>query len=177
MIRFHLVRLATDRRGAAIIELALVSPVLALTIIGIVDISNAYSHKLALEQGAQRSVELIMQSTKDDTVEGSLKNEVVCQVNGVNGDGTCKTSPITASNVTVTFRLECKDSSGTIASQTSTDAIAFDALTCASNNTEARYIEVSVTNKYVPMFPVHFAGFDSSDGGYRVSAKAGMRTQ
>ena len=43
----------------------------------------------------------------DDTVEGTLTTEAVCQVNGTNADGTCKTSPITAANVTVSYRLEC----------------------------------------------------------------------
>lgn len=178
MIRWHLPRLAADSRGAAVLELALVAPVLALSVIGIVDMSNAYSRKLALEQGTQRAIELIMQSTKDDTVEGSLKTEVVCQVNGMNTDGTCKTTPITTANVTVTFRLECKDkTTSAITSQTSTDSVAFDALTCPSSSNEARYIEVNVTDKYYPLFPVHFASFTSGDGSYHVAATAGMRTQ
>ena len=169
--------LASDERGAAIIELALVAPVLALMTIGIVDMSNAFSRKLALEQGAQRAIEKIMQTTEVDTVEGTLKTEAVCQVNGTNTDGTCKTSPITTSNVTVTYRLECTDSGGTIAAQTSTDATAFDAFTCGSGTTrEARYIEVNVTDKYTPMFPVHFASYNG-DGTYHMSATAGMRTQ
>src|SRR3982751_6612551 len=115
-------RLARDDRGAAVIELALVAPVLALMVIGIVDLSNAFSSKLALEQGAQRAIEKIMQTTEDETVEGTLKTEAVCQVNGTNADGTCKTSPITTANVTVTYRLECTAAGGAIATQTSTDA-------------------------------------------------------
>jgi Flp pilus assembly protein TadG len=170
--------LAASNRGAAVIELALVAPVLALTVIGIVDMSNAYSRKLGLEQGAQRAIELIMQSTQDDTVENSLKTEVVCQVNGLNANGTCKTSPITTSDVTVTFRIECIGAGGSIASSsTTTDATAFDALSCASTNKEARYIEVAVTDKYSPLFPIHFASFTSGDGTYHIAATAGMRTE
>src|SRR2546423_9329323 len=90
--------LATSDRGAAVIELALIAPILGLMVIGIVDLSNAFSRKLALEQGAQRAIERIMQTTADDTVEGTLKTEVVCQVNGTNTNGTCKTSPITTAN-------------------------------------------------------------------------------
>src|SRR6059058_4638427 len=92
-------RLASDEHGAAVLELALVAPFLALMAIGIVDMSNAFSRKLALEQGAQRAIEKIMQTTEIDTVEGTLKTEAVCQVNGTNSDGSCKTSPITAANV------------------------------------------------------------------------------
>ena len=89
------IRLVADEAGAAVIELALVAPVLALMTIGVVDISNAYGRKLALEQGAQRAIEKVMQTTGSTTVETTLKTEAVCQVNGMNEDGTCKTSPIT----------------------------------------------------------------------------------
>ena len=168
--------LRSDTRGAAVIELALIAPVLALMVIGIVDLSNAFSRKLALEQGAQRAIERIMQTTANDTVEGTLKTEVVCQVDGTNTDGTCKSSPITTSNVTVTYRLECTDSGGAITTQTNTDSVAFDALTCATGSTDARYIEVLVTDKYAPLFPITFS-FINGDGTYHLSATAGMRTQ
>src|SRR5512133_2096695 len=146
--------------------------------IGVVDMSNAYSRKLALEQGAQRAIERIMQSTANDTVEGTLTTEAVCQVNGTNANGTCKTSPITAADVTVTFRLECKASgaAGSISVQTSTDPVAFDALACDPGETESRYIQVRVQDKYTPMFRIHFAGLNG-DGTYHLSATAGMRTQ
>ena len=178
MTRLHMLNLKSDDRGAAIIELALVAPVLALTVIGIVDMSNAYSRKLALEQGAQRAIERVMQTTGTTTVEDTIKTEAVCQVNGLNGDGTCKTSPITASDVTVTYRLECIDSAGTTTSQTNTDADVFDTYTCASGTVkEARYISVALQDKYVPLFPIHFASFSSGDGTYHISATAGMRTE
>ena len=66
-------------RGAAVIELALIAPVLALTVIGIVDMSNAYSRKLLLEQGAQRAVEKIGQTTETATVESTLATEAICR--------------------------------------------------------------------------------------------------
>jgi Flp pilus assembly protein TadG len=177
MMKLHLPSLRADARGAAIIELALVAPILGLMVVGIVDMSNAFSRKLTLEQGAQRAIERIMQTTADDTVEGTLKSEAVCQVNGTNSDGTCKTSPITTSDVTVTFRLECTASGGAITTQTSTDSTTFDAFTCAAGTlSEARYIEIAVADKYTPMFPIHF-GFINADGTYHLSATAGMRTQ
>ena len=179
MMRCPFQKLAAADRGAAVIELALVAPILALTVIGIVDMSNAYSRKLALEQGAQRAIEKIMQTTETSTVQTTLTTEAVCQVNGMNADGTCKTSPITASNVTVTYRLECKDAAtGAINSSAVTiDATAFDALECASTEKEQRYLQVALTDKYYPLFPVHFASFTSGDGSYHISASAGMRTQ
>src|SRR5689334_22983863 len=171
MRKLALHRLGSDDRGAAVIEMALVAPVLALMTIGIVDMSNAYSRKLALEQGAQRAVEKIMQTTQDDTVENTLTQEAVCQVNGwtnnASGTATCNTSPISASDVTVTFRLEC-NSGGTYSVQTSSDPVAFDALACTGGATESRYIQVTVNDKYAPMFPIHFLGLDA-DGTYHLS--------
>jgi Flp pilus assembly protein TadG len=161
-----------DEHGAAIIELALVAPILALTVIGIVDMSNAYSRKLALEQGAQRSIEKIMQTTQGETVDDTIKKEAVCQVNGTNSDGSCKSSPITAANVTVTYRLECTNADGTVEVKNAVDVDA----DCAMNQTQSQYVSVALTDKYTPMFPVHFASFNS-DGSYHLAASAGMRTQ
>ena len=174
-----MMRLLNNDRGAAVIEMALVAPIFALTVIGIVDMSNAYSRKLAAEQGAQRAIEKIMQTTETSTVQNTLKTEAVCQVNGLNSDGTCKTSPITATDVTVTYRLECKTTTGTIAATyTTTDATTHDNTDCPSTTQkEQRYIEVRVDDKYAPMFPIRFASFTSADGTYHVSATAGMRTQ
>ena len=176
MIRPRLRALARNERGAVIIELAFVAPVLALMAIGVVDLSNAYSRKLALEQGAQRAIEKIMQTTDYDTVEATLTNEALCQVNGTNADGSCKVAPITASNVIVSYRLECSASGGTMTTQTSTNDAIFDAYICAPGTTkEARYIQIALTDNYQAMFPVHFSGF--SAGGYPISATAGMRTK
>jgi len=171
---FRTRKLFADESGAAIIELALIAPIFALMTIGVVDISNAYSRKLQAEQGAQRAVEKIMQTTQDDTVENTLKTEVKCQING--GSPPC-TGRITDADVVVTWRLEC-DFGGTITVQTATDPTAFDALFCpVVGSIEARYIQVTVNDKYTPMFPIHFAAWNGSDGTYHLSATAGMRTQ
>jgi Flp pilus assembly protein TadG len=177
MIRNLLTRLGSDRRGTAVIELSLVAPVLALLVVGIVDMSNAFSRKLALEQGAQRAVEKIMQTTGTDTVENTLKGEVQCQVNGTDAAGACLTTPVALSDVTVTFRLDCTDADGTVTTQTNTDPTAFDALVCANDtDSKSRYIQVEVDNSYSPMFPIHFFGINA-DNTYHLSAVAGMRTE
>ena len=164
--------LRRDDRGAALIELALIAPIFATMVIGVVDMSNAYSRKLALEQGAQRAIEKIMQTTQGETVDDTLKKEAVCQVDGTNSDGTCKSSPITAANVTVHYRLECTNPDGTV--DVKLDAAAAD--DCAANQTQAQYVSVTVTDQYQPMFPITFTGLDP-DGTYHLSGTAGMRTQ
>lgn len=178
--------LRASQRGTAVIELALVAPVLAVAIVGIVDISNAYSRKLALEQGAQRAIEKIMQTTSYSTVENTLANEVQCQVNGsttttstsggvTTTTKTCNTS--STQTITVTWRLQCTDSSGTVTNETiANDSATFDTYSCPSGTaSQAKYVQVAVTDKYTPMFSTHFAGFTSSDGTYHLSATAGVR--
>ncbi len=163
--------LVRDDDGAAVIELALVAPMLALMTIGIVDISNGFSRKLQLEQGVQRAVEKVMQTTGVLSVENTIASEVVCQVNGTNDDGTCKTAPITTANVTVTHRLECDGVRST------TDADGDGELDCPeADDVENRWIQVSVWSDYEPVFNLHFAGIDAN-GKYRIVSTAGMRTK
>ena len=180
-MRKQLSLLRKDDSGAAIIELAMVAPILALMTIGVVDLSNAYSRKLALEQGAQRAIEKVMQTTELDTVENTLKTEAVCQVNGMNANGSCKTTPITTANVTVTYRLECANNGTIVSTQTSTDPTVFDNLYCNSSEIPQKFIEVRVTDSYAPMFPVHFSGWRAAAGGlaagYQMQAVAGVRTE
>ena len=167
--------LFSNEQGAAIIEMALVAPVLGLAVIGIVDMSNAYSKKLALEQGAQRAIEKIMQTTANDTVENTLATEAVCQVNGTsttNNVTTCNTSPLTTSNVTITYRRECT-SGGTTTTTTYSSNTAYDAGSCTSGATEADYIQIALSSTYTPMFSTHFTSFTGSS--YPISATAGMR--
>lgn len=165
-----------DERGAAVIELALVAPILAALTAGIIDLSTAYSRKLAFEQGAQRAIEKIMQTTDDNTVEGTLKQEAICQVNGQNTDGTCSTSPITAANVTVLYKLICRTTAGaTSSTQTNTDPVVFDTYTCTSAApVENRYIEVTIRDNFTGIFIHKFMGNGSS---FPIVASAGMRTQ
>jgi hypothetical protein len=69
------------------------------------------------------------------------------------------------------------DSGGTITSQGSNNAATFDAYVCGTGTvTEAKYLEVLVTDKYTPMFTTHFGGINE-DGTYHISATAGMRTK
>ena len=168
-------RCADDSRGSVTVELALLAPILATMIIGVADISIAYGQKLELEQGAQRAIEKVMQTTGNTTVADTLQQEVVCQVNGTNDDGTCAAGRITTADVTVGYRLECVDEGGTRTSSESDDVAEFDALTCPEGDSEARYLNVTVVDTYTPMFPIYWG--TGGDGDYDLSAIAGVRTQ
>ena len=157
------INLIRDQRGAAMIELAFVAPVIALLTVGVVDLSNGFGTKLRVEQAAQRSIEKVMQTTGVLTVENTIAAEAVCQYNGTNSDGTCKTAPLTTADVVVTHRLEC-------------DNIITVAPDCLPTQKESRWIQVMVSTDYTPMFPLHFTGI-AANGKYHIKSVAGMRTE
>ena len=159
----RLFTLGRDQRGAAIIELAFVAPVIALMTVGVVDLSNGFSYKLRVEQAAHRSIEKVMQTTGVLSVEDTIANEAVCQFNGTKPDGTCKTLPLTAADVVVTHRLEC-------------NKVLTAAEDCAAGQVESKWIQVQITTTYKPLFPLQFSGIDAN-GKYNIQATAGMRTE
>lgn len=168
-------RCIRDAGGSVTVELALLAPILATMVIGVVDISLAYGQKLELEQGTQRAIEKVMQTTGDTTVGDTLQEEVVCQVNGTNEDGTCATGRVAPEDVTVSYRLECLADDGTRTSAVEDTAEEFDALTCGADDREVRYLSVTAVDVYAPMFPLFHWG--SHDDGFHLSATAGVRTQ
>jgi Flp pilus assembly protein TadG len=143
--------LTRDDRGVAAIELALAAPLLATLVIGTVDLSNAYSRKLQLEQAAQRGVEKIMQTTEGDTVDTTVVDEI-------------KAIAGSTATVTMTTRLECNQ---VVKPDFNTQ--------CAANEYEARYILVNVSDEFAPQFPVTFGA--NANGKYPINVKVGMRTQ
>lgn len=155
--------LLRENRGAAMIELAFVAPVIALMTVGVVDLSNGFGAKLRVEQAAQRSIEKVMQTTGVLTVEDTIAAEAVCQYNGTNADGTCKTAPLTTADVKVTHRLEC-------------DGVVSANPDCLDTQKESRWIQVTVSTDYTPMFPLHFTGI-AANGKYHIQSVAGMRTE
>lgn len=162
---FHRLNLRRDKRGTATIELALFAPVLATMVIGVIDMSMAYSRKLQIEQSAQRAIEKVMQTTGVKNVADTIVDEVAAQADIADAEK--------ASKITVTYSLECDDEDPL----TESDPDEFDLLECAEGTTyEARYIEVEVNDTYDPMFDMTFAGI-GNDGFYHIKATAGMRTQ
>lgn len=147
--------LIADQRGTAVIEMALAAPILAVLLVGMIDISNAYSKKLQLEQAAQRTIERAQQVSQptDTLFLAALQAEAV----EAGGAGT---------TAVVDFWLEC---SGTRAATFQTG--------CADGTTPARFVTVDITGKYTPMFAnVRFQG-SNTDGSYTMHGKAGLRMQ
>jgi len=146
--------LIRDERGASIIEMAMVMPVLATLLVGMVDISRAYSAKLQLEQAAQRSIEKVMQYQATSSTYGTLYTEAATAAG------------VPVSDVTVDYWLECD---GARAADYNSS--------CTTGQTYARYISVSIDKAFAPMFGTRFFPGANSDGTYTITGEAGLRTQ
>jgi Flp pilus assembly protein TadG len=153
-------KLGRDERGASIIELALLLPVLSTIVIGVADISRAYSQKLILEQAAYRAIEKVQQYQASQSTLTALQNEVVSAANDAGF------TDVTTSNVTIDFWLECNG-----ARQTTYN------MNCSTGQTQARWISVDVTHNFTPMFASSRWPGSNSNGSYTLHGRAGLRTQ
>lgn len=154
------VTLARDERGASIVEIALLLPVMSTLVIGVADISRAYSQKLLLEQAAYRAIEKVQQYQATESTYNTLKNEVVTAATSAGF------SDVTASNVTIDYWLECNG-----VRQTNYDS------TCSSGQRYSRWVTVDVTHSFTPMFASHRWPGSNSNGSYTLHGRAGLRTQ
>ena len=152
--------LAQDESGASIIEMALLLPFLASMVVGVADISRAYSQKLILEQAAYRAIEKVQQYQASQSTLTALQNEVVSAANDAGF------TDVTTSNVTIDFWLECNG-----ARQTTYN------MNCSTGQTQARWISVDVTHNFTPMFASSRWPGSNSNGSYTLHGRAGLRTQ
>ena len=152
--------LARDEGGASIIEMGLMLPILASLLIGMVDISRAYSAKLLLEQSAYRAIEKVQQYNTVESTYDTLKNEAASAANSAGF------SNVTSSDVTIDYWLECNGTR-----QANYDTV------CSSGQTYARWITVDITAKFTPMFSSSKWPGSNTDGTYTLHGKAGLRTQ
>lgn len=143
-------KLARSTEGAATIELALITPILATLLIGVVDITTAVNRKLELEQAVQRSIERVMQTTTDETVEANIKQEAA-EAAGIEEDA-----------VIVTYSLTCDG----VVTAYDTD--------CTAGQAEVRYVNVAATTTFTPMFPLAQLGMTQDH--FVITAETGIRT-
>jgi Flp pilus assembly protein TadG len=159
MIR-HMTSLARDDRGASIIEMAMAMPVLASLLIGMVDISRAYSAKLQLEQAANRAVEKVQQYQASESTYTTLRGEAGTAARAAGF------SSVADSDVVIDYWLECN---GTRAADYDT--------TCPSGQTYARWVTVDIPGTFTPMFSSRRWPGANTDGSFTLHGKAGLRTQ
>jgi Flp pilus assembly pilin Flp len=143
-------RLRADRRGVAAVELALAAPVLAALVAGTIDFSNAFARKLTLEQAAQRGIEKAFQTTDFKTVQDTIKSEVSSAAN------------VPESKVSVTYTLTCNGTSQDFDTE------------CEEGKIESRYLAVSVSDTYTPLFLQFFTA--KGMNSFNLNGSAGIRT-
>ncbi len=149
--------LRRDSDGTSVIEFALLAPILAVTLMGVTDISLAYSNQLALEQAAFRALEKVTVGTVQ-----SDYNYLRAEAAAADGPG-----GVTESHVTVTTRLECDHVPQPL----------FDG-TCLPNQMISRYVGVSIAYTYRPIFfEGPLAAFGDSNGNVALAAASSVRVQ
>jgi Flp pilus assembly protein TadG len=152
--------LAADDRGTSLIELALATPILAAVLMGMVDLSRAYSERLQLEQATQRAIEKVFNNQTQSTSYNTLRSEAVSAAHAAGF------TEVTASDVTIDFWLECDG-----ARQSNYDT------PCSGGQVYARYINVAIQRKFTPHFGTQYFPGANSDGTFTLRADAGIRTQ
>ena len=143
-------KLARSSEGTATIELALMLPIFASMLIGVVDITTAFNRKLEMEQAIQRAIERVMQTTTDYTVEQNIKAEAAAAA-GINPN-----------DVIVTYTQTC-------------DGVITDPATdCPTNADAVRYTNVTASTVFTPMFPLARVGLTQAQ--YTIEVETGIRT-
>lgn len=153
--------LCADKRGAAIIELALAAPILAALVVGMTDISRAYAMKLRLAQAAQRTIEKVQVNGKNTNDYTTLSAEASAAATAAGYSG---------STVSVSYRLECDGTTNT----SNTTGAAINAA-CSGGQISARYVTVTISNFYTPMFGTRYFPGANAQGQVAVSGYAGLR--
>ena len=149
----HLLR---SEEGSSIVELAIALPMFSAFLIGIVDLSRAYSAKLQVEQAAQRAIEKVQQYQASASTFSTMKAEAAAAA-GITA---------TTTNPTVDWWLECNGTRKT----NYTDQ-------CSSGQIEARWIEVRVQTTFTPYFASRRWPGANANGTFTLTGEAGVRTQ
>lgn len=144
--------LRRNSRGAAIIEFAVTAPFLIALMIGTIDLSLGYATKARMHSALARTIELAQIGSNTGDF-GYLKTE------GAAAAG------VPESNVTVTKWLECN-----------TTTKAFDD-SCGDGEQIARYITVTISKTYDPVFSAKLFGEATGDGLVPLSVSDSLRIQ
>lgn len=146
-------RLARCVRATSTVELALISPILAVALAGSVDCARLVSAKLSLQQAAERTAELATAGSVGSAAFTSLQSEAATA------------AKVSTANVTVTYWLECDGVRQSL----------FDG-TCATGQQVGRFASIAITSSYKPSFAwlLRSVGTDSA---IPISASASVRVQ
>ena len=149
--------LGRDSNGTSVIEFALFAPILCVTLMGVTDVSMAYSRKLAVEQAAFRALENVSVTTPQANYD-YLRAEAAA-ADGAGG--------VQAADVTVTTWIECNN----VQQPATTTA-------CPTGQQTSQYVQVSIASSYTPVFfegPLAATG--NANGVVALTASASVRVR
>jgi len=146
--------LVVETRGVAVVEAAIVMPVLAIVIMGTVDVARFGASMLTAQQAVNRGLEMSAMAGPS-LASSSIQSETAAQAN------------VSASAVTVTQTLEC---SGITTSWSSS---------CTSGQETARYTQIAISTTFTPTFVLgSFAQlWGNANGVVPISTTGAIRIQ
>lgn len=162
MIRL-LHQLRRDEKGNSFLELGIALPIMTAILLGAVDISRAVAERLAIEQAAQRTIELLQ--VKDFIFDAATDNRTIYKNEAASAAG------VAATAVTVNAWLQCNS---TI--QTPMDQSHFNG-TCSAGEVSARYVSVQIQKDFRPMFGTKYFPGANANGTFTLRSTAMVRVQ
>ena len=145
--------LRRDRRGASILELGLVLPVIMVVLLGLIDVASLYSARMSLQQAAARALERVQ-------VGNSRSDFSFVRAEAAAAAG------VPESQVTVETWLECN--------QVRQPASTTD---CATGQQRARYVQVTIASTYDSYFRYSPLGARNANGNVPMTAQSSVRYQ
>ena len=146
-----------DERGVSVLEFGLFFPILALMVLGTIDLARGLATRFGIEQATQRTIELA-------TLGGRpLADYSFLQAEAATAAG------VPPANVALDQWLECNN-----ARQASFNGV------CPDGQQTARYVTITVFTDYTPMFySIPYVGrvATASNGKIRLTADSGVRVQ
>ena len=150
-------RLARDERGVSVLEFGLFFPILALMVLGTIDLGRGLATRFALEQAVQRTIEVAALGGRP------LADYTFLQAEAASAAG------VPVANVTLDQWLECNN-----ARQASFSGA------CPTGQQAARYVTITAFTDYTPVFrsiPLVGRVATASNGKIRLTADSGVRIQ
>jgi Flp pilus assembly protein TadG len=158
----RLAALRCDSRGASLLEFGLFFPILALFLLGTIDLGRGLAAKFHLEQAAQRTIELANLGNRPQADYSFLIAEAAAA------------AEVPATQVTLEQWLECRSGTGTLR------RAATFAGPCDATETSARYVTITIYRDYLPMFgsiPLIGRIGSGTNNSVRLTSDSGVRVQ
>jgi Flp pilus assembly protein TadG len=155
--------LARDEKGGTLIEFGLFLPILALLVLGTIDLGVGLATKFQVEQATQRTIELAAVGGGRPQADYSFLIPEAAAA-----------AAVPQTQVTLGQWLECRTAAGATRRESNFNG------TCQATELTARYITITIWKDYVPMFasvPILGRVGSGTNGSIRLTADSGVRVQ